>query len=152
MQSAKWPLRLCRFKSCLLYLSFIKLIDFSKKGNNKGMKKIKFVEIGAPGVFITGEVKSDKSISVKADVKGAVECDATVEINCGASIDGDVIAKSIQIVDGEVEGDVRADDVLICNAGVVKGNIFCKTLAIDEGGMLLGRCSMDVSDKDESEE
>lgn len=108
--------------------------------------KVKYTEIGAPGVSIKGVINSTKSIKVMADLTGDIECDATVVIESEAAIEGDVKATKVEILNGEITGDVIADSVIVAKLGCVKGNIFCKQLTIDEGGRLLGSCHMNHED------
>ncbi len=58
---------------------------------------------------------------------------------------GRVESKDVMIIAGHIEGDVHSQKVRIKEKGRVNGNIICKSLVIEPGGIFDGRASM--SDK-----
>lgn len=65
----------------------------------------------------------------------------TMRIPARAAIRGDIEALAEVVVEGEIEGSIRADSVLIVHGGFVAGEIVARRVEID--GRLLGRASAD---------
>lgn len=64
-----------------------------------------------------------------------------MKIPARAAIRGDVEALADVLVEGELEGSVRADSVVIAHGGFVSGEIVARRVRIE--GRLLGRASAD---------
>src|SRR5262249_61889664 len=55
----------------------------------------------------------------------------------GAQVEGNVIAQTVTVC-GRVKGTIRADRVKLQNGGAVEGEIFYRTLSIDENSHFEG--------------
>ena len=62
---------------------------------------------------------------------------STVAIAEGAQMVGDIVAEELTI-NGHVKGAIHANRVRLGNAGVVEGDIFHRTLAIEENARFEG--------------
>jgi cytoskeletal protein CcmA (bactofilin family) len=74
--------------------------------------------------------------------EGPIDCSGTVTVGPRANVTGDIRAKSI-LVEGEVRGNLHAQDLVRINAGArVQGNICAQRIAIAKDGTLRGRITM----------
>lgn len=55
---------------------------------------------------------------------------------------GRVESTDVMIIAGQIDGDVHSQKVVIKEKGRVNGNISCKSLVIEPGGIFDGRASM----------
>ena len=94
---------------------------------------------------IKGEFVAKGILRVDGRVTGKIEADQVI-LSKTAFMEGDILAKSI-IVDGKVEGNLRAADLLEIKAeGKVKGEIFAQKLSIEDGAEFNGRIEMNAID------
>ena len=69
---------------------------------------------------------------------GIIELRASdLQISDGAQVEGNVMAQNVTVC-GRVKGTIRADRVKLQNGGVVEGDIFHRTLSIDENSQFEG--------------
>jgi len=88
-----------------------------------------------------GNVKSKGTLRIDGTLEGNVEADWLV-LGEKANLRGDAAARGI-IVGGRIEGNVTAREILeIRSKGQVLGDITVAKLVVSEGGMLVGRTSM----------
>ena len=88
-----------------------------------------------------GDVKSKGTLRIDGTLEGNVEADWLV-LGEKANLRGDAAARGI-IVGGRIEGNVTAREILeIRSKGQVLGDITVAKLVVSEGGMLVGRTSM----------
>ena len=94
---------------------------------------------------VKGEFVAKGILRVDGRVTGKIEADQVI-LSKTAFMQGDILAKSI-IVDGKVEGNLRAADLLEIKAeGKVKGEIFTQKLSIEDGAEFNGRIEMNGID------
>lgn len=94
---------------------------------------------------VKGEFVAKGILRVDGRVTGKIEADQVI-LSKTAFMHGDILAKSI-IVDGKVEGNLRAADLLeIKSEGKVKGEIFTQKLSIEDGAEFNGRIEMNGID------
>ena len=92
-----------------------------------------------------GNVKSKGTLRIDGTLEGNVEADWLV-LGEKANLRGDAAARGI-IVGGRIEGNVTAREILeIRSKGQVLGDITVAKLVVSEGGMLVGRTSMNRED------
>ncbi|HYA31740.1 MAG TPA: polymer-forming cytoskeletal protein [Thermodesulfovibrionales bacterium] len=92
-----------------------------------------------------GDVKSKGTLRIDGTLEGNVEADWLV-LGEKANLRGDAAARGI-IVGGRIEGNVTAREILeIRSKGQVLGDITVAKLVVSEGGMLVGRTSMNRED------
>jgi cytoskeletal protein CcmA (bactofilin family) len=88
------------------------------------------------GLSIIGKIIGHGALTIFGRVEGEVHA-STVVIAEGAEMLGDVVAEELT-VGGHVKGTVRANRVKLNGTGVVEGDIFHRTLAIDENARFEG--------------
>ena len=59
-------------------------------------------------------------------------------IAAGTILRGDLFSRDLLVVEGGVQGNVAADRVIIKDNGWVKGNLSCRSLSIELGGIVDG--------------
>ncbi len=88
-----------------------------------------------------GDVRSKGTLRIDGTVEGNIEADWLI-LGEKANLRGDASARGI-IVGGRMEGNITAREILeIRSKGQVIGDITTLKLVIVEGGMLMGRSSM----------
>lgn len=88
-----------------------------------------------------GDVRSKGTLRIDGTVEGNVEADWLV-LGEKANLRGDAAARGI-IVGGRIEGNITAREILeIRSKGQVIGDVSAVKLVVSEGGMLVGRTSM----------
>src|SRR5262245_17794474 len=72
-------------------------------------------------------------------IVGNIECDSAEDLRrtFAAQVEGNVIAQNVTVC-GRVKGTIRADRVKLQNGGAVEGDIFHRTLSIDENSQFEG--------------
>lgn len=112
--------------------------------------------IGA-GVKVEGTFVSFGDVIVKGEVSGSVETKNNLRVEKGALINANVRAKNA-FISGEVKGNVEVEEkVVLAKTAKIKGDIFCQTIAIEEGAVFNGKCQMkkeeeEIIEKEEKEE
>ena len=97
---------------------------------------------------IEGLLLTSDSTRVDGLLQGKILSESSVIIGEHGVIRGDIKAVDILIA-GTVYGNIRADSKIeITGTGRVLGDIFTKTLVIDEGASFKGNCTMDLSEDD----
>ncbi|KIX14081.1 bactofilin family protein [Dethiosulfatarculus sandiegensis] len=56
----------------------------------------------------------------------------------GTMVRGDIFSENILVVEGGVEGNIRGNRVLVKSSGWVHGNLACRSLSIEPGGLVDG--------------
>ncbi len=92
--------------------------------------------IGA-GLSITGNLESKGEAQVEGEVKGDVHAQRIV-IDERARITGALIAEEI-VVRGNVQGSIRGNAVTFHSSSHVEGDVFHKSLVIEQGAFFEGR-------------
>ena len=88
------------------------------------------------GLSIIGKIIGHGALTIFGRVEGEVHA-SNVVIAEGAEMLGDVVAEELT-VGGHVKGTIRANRVKLDSTGVVEGDIFHGTLAIDENARFEG--------------
>ena len=93
-------------------------------------------------MHIAGGVTTGSPLSVRGEIVGAVTSASAIEVAEDAIIRGPVRGQEI-IVAGTIDGPVVASGTLIIlPSGAVNGNVSGKSIQIELGGTLTGRCDM----------
>src|SRR5580765_8510051 len=92
--------------------------------------------IGA-GLTITGNLESKGEVQVEGEVQGDVHAQHIV-IGERARITGALIAEEI-VVRGNVQGSIRGNAVTFQSSSRVEGDVFHKSLAIEQGAFFEGK-------------
>ncbi len=97
--------------------------------------------LGAGSVF-DGNLKVEGGLRVDGRVEGEVEVTGTLTVGHEGFIKGHV-SVAHGIIGGSVSGTIKADKQLeLQNGSKVEGDIFTRSLVIEEGVFFEGRCSM----------
>jgi cytoskeletal protein CcmA (bactofilin family) len=92
--------------------------------------------IGAD-LTITGNLESKGEIQIEGEIQGDVHA-ARIVIGERARITGSLLANDI-IVRGNVAGSIRGNSITLQAASRVEGDVFHRSLAIEEGAFFEGK-------------
>jgi len=107
--------------------------------------------IGA-GVKVEGTFSALGNVIVKGEVSGSVETKSNLAVREGGGIEADIKAKNASIA-GDVKGNLDVEEKIeLASTAKVKGDLNCRVLAIDEGAILNGHCSVGGESGVEKEE
>lgn len=102
----------------------------------------KVATIIGTGTSITGEIKSKGTVRIEGHVSGNVQCEDTIVVHETGRVKADLIGGQV-IVSGEVHGNISAHDRLeVTSTGKILGDITAPRIAIAEGVMFEGKCTM----------
>lgn len=94
---------------------------------------------------INGRVTGDQQLAVEGTVEGAISLDNKLSVRESGEIIAEIEAHSV-VVEGIVDGDIVADDLVVLVAGCeVTGNIRTPRIEIEEEAEFKGNIDMDVS-------
>lgn len=102
----------------------------------------KVISIIGAGTKIKGEIHSQGTIRLEGEVEGSVHSDDTIVVHDTGHVKADLMGGQV-IISGEVHGNVAAHDRLeITSQGRVFGDITAPRIAIAEGVVFEGKCTM----------
>ena len=102
--------------------------------------------IGA-GVVVHGDLKSESDVSVDGQLEGSISTTADVTIGVNATIKASIEGENITVA-GHVTGNIRANgEATIRETGQVDGDITAAGIAINSGGIFVGRSRVVHPDK-----
>ncbi len=94
------------------------------------------------GTVFEGNITIDGSARIDGKFKGKIEAKGTVVVGKNGKVEGDVIAKNA-VIGGEVKGTIKVQDRVEFETGArFDGEVYCKTLVVQEGVTFDGSCSM----------
>jgi len=85
---------------------------------------------------IVGKIECNGPAQVFGRIEGEV-CASDLLVGDGATIDGSVIAQNVTVC-GRIKGTIRAVRVKLQYGGAVEGDIFHRSLSIDENSLFEG--------------
>jgi len=88
------------------------------------------------GLSIVGKIAGQGALTIFGRVEGEVRA-STIVIAEGAEMLGDVVAEELT-VGGQIKGTIYANRVKLNSTGVVEGDVFHRTLAIEENARFEG--------------
>ena len=91
--------------------------------------------IGA-GMSIVGKIECNGPAQVFGQIEGELRA-SDLLVGDSATIDGSVIAQNVTVC-GRIKGTIRAVRVKLQNGGAVEGDIFHRSLSIDENSLFEG--------------
>lgn len=104
----------------------------------RGREPSKDVSVIGPDMEVFGGVKCEGTVRVQGKIGGPVQTSATVIVEKGGRVDGDVKAVEV-VVAGTVLGSiVGAKRVELRKAGRIKGDIRTERMRMDEGAQVEG--------------
>jgi cytoskeletal protein CcmA (bactofilin family) len=97
---------------------------------------------GAPSVIgsdlsITGNLESAGEVQIEGDIQGDVHAGRIV-IGADGNVTGALVAEEV-VVGGNVNGSIRGNSVTFRSASHVEGDVFHKTLAVEQGAYFEGK-------------
>jgi len=97
---------------------------------------------GAPSVIgsdvsIAGNLESSGEVQIEGELQGDVHA-ARIVVGHQANVAGELIADAV-IVGGNVQGSIRGNNVTFQSASHIEGDVFHKTLAIEQGAYFEGK-------------
>lgn len=117
----------------------------NKSGQPAGMQDSPrpSVKAGIPSIIsadlrITGDLVCSGDVQIDGWVEGDIQS-RNITIGEGATVQGGLQAESVRIC-GLVNGEIRADMVVLEKTARVTGDILHKSLAIEQGAYLEGMC------------
>lgn len=119
-----------------MFLKFARLI--------RGEKSIVPCIISA-GTKITGHIIDGDVIHIDGHLEGDVTCKELV-IGVTGSIKGNVVAQNLEIY-GELSGTLKVENLFIAGSAKFVGDSIYKTIAIEPGAVLVGKCSVNNSEE-----
>lgn len=97
------------------------------------------------GVKVEGSFAAFGNVIIKGQLLGSLETKSDLILREGGRIEADITAKNASI-GGEVKGNLDVEEKIgLASTAKVSGDLTCRVLAIDEGAVLNGRCSVGVS-------
>lgn len=96
----------------------------------------------AKGTVIEGKFASAENVRLDGTVIGEVSLEKRLVMGVGSLVQGNIEARDA-VIKGKVEGDIRVREALqLMDTAVIEGNIFAKTLLVDEGAQYNGACQI----------
>ncbi|NLK46646.1 MAG: polymer-forming cytoskeletal protein [Treponema sp.] len=93
------------------------------------------------GSSITGNIFSAGITRIDGDIDGRIESTGHVWIGSAARVKADIIALSVDVCGGVIEGDILAPEgVHLYSKAVVLGDIVTKRLKLDGNVLVNGEC------------
>ena len=93
--------------------------------------------IFAGDISITGNIQSAGEIQIDGKVEGDIKCTSLI-IGENADVSGGVVAEDV-VVRGKVNGSIRGVRVTLEATSEVEGDVYHKTLAIEQGAYFEGK-------------
>ena len=95
------------------------------------------------GVRLQGEIEVAGDLRIEGAVKGGISVRGVLLIGTKAVVEGDIKGREV-VIHGRVGGTLRADErIHLAKGAKVKGDLYCRSLIIDEGVYFEGRSHMD---------
>lgn len=99
------------------------------------------------GTKIIGNITDGDIIHIDGSIDGDVTCKELV-IGVGGIVNGTVEAKSVELY-GELCGSLKAETLFIAGTAKFVGDSLYKTIAIEPGAVLEGKCSVRQGDNNQ---
>lgn len=122
---------------------------FKNSGNHKGTAN----DAASPerlnriveGSTLEGDLVCDSNLRIDGKVKGTVRTNSRLVIGENGVVEGEVKCKDGEI-EGKVEGSVTCSELIsLRSAARIEGDIETQKLAIEEGAVFTGNCTMGSS-------
>jgi len=92
-------------------------------------------------VKFSGEVTFKTSLRIDGNFSGQVNSpNGTLVVSNGASISEAIINVAVAKINGAVEGQVNANEVVLGRTAKVTGDVSAESLIVEDGALLNGRC------------
>lgn len=101
------------------------------------------------GTKIKGDITDGDVIQVDGKIEGNIACRELI-IGVGGQVTGDVVAHGVELY-GELTGSIKVENLVIAGTAKFTGDSVYKTIAIEPGAELIGKCSKNKEDNDKVE-
>ena len=92
-------------------------------------------------IKFSGEVTFKTSLRIDGHFSGQVNSsNGTLVVSTGANLIDAVINVAVAKINGAVEGQVNAAEVVLGRTAKVTGDVFAQSLIVEDGALLNGRC------------
>lgn len=85
-------------------------------------------------IIFRGDIQYDGRLDISGKLEGKIISDGALVVNTGGYFKGDVRVRQVTLK-GEVQGNIKCELVSIMNSGKIFGDIDCKQIQIDRGGV-----------------
>jgi cytoskeletal protein CcmA (bactofilin family) len=101
------------------------------------------VSVIGPTLKFRGELSANEDLVIEGQIEGSIaHQDKNLTIGRQGRVNADIHASVVEIL-GEVEGDVRGDELVkLHKTAVVRGNIFAQRLVMEDGANFTGSIDM----------
>ena len=94
------------------------------------------------GSTVEGDLHCESNLRIDGKVKGTVKTNSRLVIGENGSVEGEISCKDGEI-EGKVNGTVTASELIALRSSArIEGDIDTKKLAIEEGAVFTGNCTM----------
>jgi cytoskeletal protein CcmA (bactofilin family) len=101
------------------------------------------ISVLGPSTRVTGRVSGDGGLRVEGSVRGDIQVSGEAEIAAGATVEGNVVAASLDVA-GTLIGDVVSrGPVAIRGGAVVRGDLRGSEISIEPGSRVAVRLTAD---------
>jgi cytoskeletal protein CcmA (bactofilin family) len=94
------------------------------------------------GCIFDGDIISPSSTRIDGSVRGKISTNGILVVGEKGIVKGEVKAIEV-IVHGKIEGSVESQRLEIKRDSSISGDVFTKSLIIENGGIYNGRCTME---------
>ena len=92
-------------------------------------------------VKFTGEVSFKTSLRIDGNFCGHINSEnGTLTISAGANVTGAVIRVAVARINGTVEGEIRANELVLGCTSKVSGEVSVSRLTVEQGAVFDGHC------------
>ena len=92
-------------------------------------------------IKFSGEVTFKTSLRIDGNFSGQVNSpNGTLVVSTGANLSDTVINVAVAKINGAVEGQVNAAEVVLGRTAKVTGDVSAQSLIVEDGALLNGRC------------
>lgn len=94
------------------------------------------------GIKIRGNIKAEANIWLDGVVEGNISSNGEVTLGENANVNGDISGANVMI-GGKVKGNVNSNaKLIVLTGGRLVGNVETQELAVEDGGVIIGRITM----------
>ena len=103
------------------------------------------INIISDGTVFKGDITAQSDIRIGGTVYGKAVSKGKLIITADGKINGNLSAHNADIA-GKVEGEIRVSDKLILRqSSIIDGDIYTKTIIVEEGAQINGSCKMGLT-------
>lgn len=114
----------------------------NKNSNSGTDARAKVGTLIGKGAVFDGNITAPETLRIDGTLNGNCECKELLILGVDGQVNGDINAQNV-IISGKVEGDIFVQAKLeLLSTGKITGNITARSLVIDEDAFFDGRCTM----------